>query len=669
MSDAPEPSTRTAMPTDEAPQAASGAGALLATVRTWWPGWRDVACLVFLVTATFHLVMNDGGRPFRPMLPVLVLGVLAVVAAFPTFAGTSKWLRFLALAWALGPLIAFAFADVRAGWVRPVAAWAVAVPAAAATLHVLRRRWGPAAVAGIVGGAVTLAWYQGLLTWWGGGTSQGEPAWLALSWHDQSGALMAVLGVGGFAFTLTRDGWVRALGVLATVAGLSATWLTGSIVSVTAAGLSLLLVVVIAPRREPAKAVAITAAIAVVLAAAAVVALRPVWDSLTMPGSDGQATQPAEEAAIPVAILPTNDLDARIEGWLPAVRMFVATPLTGTGPGSFTWASRPFYPDDATPTARAHNEQFAALGEMGIVGGGAALGLTLAIFWMAFSVVRSPQRHPLAAPAAGVAMLLVLHAALGFDWDYPILLALLAIASGALAWSCTNPPPGQPPSKPPPDAATAGQGQADDLPAPAYRGLTVAVAALAIVLPVVAATGIVMMMQGGLPWSLDGRLVAAVVAASDGDRVVAEEHLSELRTWNPGAPRLEDVEFLVAHGLGELDAVSLATQIEPARSAIPDQLRAGTQLVDDERPDLALELLEDLFPILDQRRAWGVQGQVLEASVLALSAEHRRGGCDAVESALPRSERWLERHGLSPDLIPWDGTDWSDCDRPERQDA
>ena len=68
-------------------------------IRRWWPGWRDATCLALLVTATFHLVFNDGGRPLRSLLPLLAWCAVAVVATFPTLKATPRWLRILALAW------------------------------------------------------------------------------------------------------------------------------------------------------------------------------------------------------------------------------------------------------------------------------------------------------------------------------------------------------------------------------------------------------------------------------------------------------------------------------------------------------------------------------------------------------------------------------------------
>ena len=694
------------------PEAPTRADQLRDLALRWWPGWRDVACVIFLITATFHLVFNDGGRPFRPLLPLLALGVLAIVATLPTLAAAPRWLRLLALAWVAGPLLALAFADVRAGWVRPVAAWAIAVPAALATLHVLRRRWGAAAIAAIVGLALTLSWFEGLLLWWGGGTSRGEPAWLALSWHNQSGTLMAVLGVGGLGVALARTGWQRVIGVIAAVAGLSAAWLSGSRGAVLTAAAAVVVMLVIAARRprdevadtvdaqegsqrasdaartfHPAQATAIVAAVVAVLSVVAVLGLASLWAEAN-PARAGEADGPRGIAAQPITAREQDaagNLRARVGHWEAAVRMFATSPVTGTGPGSYHWSSRQVYPDDTNLTSSAHGEQVEALGELGLVGGGAALAVTFGLAWLVLGALWKPGRHPLEVAAAGTATLLASHAALDFDWDYPILLALFAITAATLVTarvpSSRRPlDPETPPATEAPTGPERPPDTGDDTPAATKTGLpdmstgetalTTLTAIVAIALIVAGTTGIVLQLRGTTPWALDGHIRGAVASAAEGDPRAANDHLDAIRTWNPGAPRLDDVTALTTHALGDLPDEDLAATIDPERSAFADQLQAATQLLHAERPQLALRIVEDARPVIDRRRAWGVTNRVAHASAIELTSRHRLGGCDDVAAAWPDLHTWLEGHGIDPDALLEDPTASPDegepaADRPE----
>ena len=662
------PDTTDATETTE-PAAPTRADQLRDLALRWWPGWRDVACLALILTATSHLVFNDGGRPLRPMLPVLALAAIATIAAFPTLKRTPRWLQFIALAWVAGPLIALAFADVRAGWVRPVAAWAIALPVAVATLHVLRRRWGATAVTVIVGLSLGLAWYNGLLIWVGGGTARGHPAWMSLSWQDQSGALMAVLGVGGVAFALTRTGWPRVVGVVATVAGLSAAWLSGSRATALTAAAAVLIVLAAAARRRFDRAWAITTAIAVAGSVVAVLALAPMWHSVRPPGVE--AAEPPSISTQPIiadgqGVL--GELPDRLGQWEAAVRMFAASPVTGTGPGSYGWSSRPWFPDDANPVNSAHGEQLEALGELGIVGGGAALAVTFGLAWLVLASIRRPGEHHLEVAGAGVATLLVAHAALAFDWDYPLLLALLSITAATLVTARGLTPDLADPDAPQSTATPVSPATADDAASYGAAGLATVTTVVALALIATGVAGIGLVVRNIAPWSLDGRLVAAVASATEGDRAAAEERLTELTTWNPGAPRLVDVEALVAHELGDLSDEALAAAIEPRRSAFPDQLRAAAGLLEADQSQLALQLIDDVRPVLDERRAWGVRTHVAQAGVLALAAHHQHGGCADVEAAWPDLGQWLEEHDLGRGHLPQDAP-WADCDLTPLQDT
>ncbi len=698
-----EPMTEPMAETAEAPTPTP-----LEQLRRRWPGWRrlgeelwrglwrDLLCLAAIAAATGHLVAQDGGRPLRSMLVVLALAAIAIVATFPTVKATPRWLQLLALAWVAGPLISLAFADVRAGWVRPVAAWAIAVPVAFATLHLLRRRWGATAIVAVGGGALALAWFNGMLIWWGGGTSRGEPAWMSLSWHNQSGTLMAVLGVAGLGLALTRTGWPRLIGVVATAAGLSAAWLSGSRGAVLTAGAAVLIVLVIAARRPvegSLRRTGIVGAIAIALTVVAILGLLPLWADAGATMGD-EAARPSGVPSQPITSRSQDaagNLRARFGHWEAAVRMFAASPLTGTGPGSYQWSSRPVYPEDTNLTSSAHGEQLEALGELGLVGGGAALVVTVGLAWLVLAVIRRPGTHHLEVAAAGTVTLLASHAALDFDWDYPVLLALLAIGGAALvaarglgpASSADAPdaqhdsaPDAQHDDTPDPQHAATPDAQHDDTPDPepiprptAGTVLTSAVVGVALVLSAAGATGILLPLRGIMPWGLDARMAGAVAAAEHDDRPAVDERLNALATWNPGAPRLPDIQAITGHLLGDLSDEEFAAAIDPERSAHSDQVRAAAQVLLNGRPDLALGIVDDLRPVLDRRRAWGIRDHVVQAAEVALTAHHELDGCTAVAVAWPDTQDWLEDHNLDaaafaqgPDEPTEADATWRECD-------
>jgi O-antigen ligase len=615
----------------------------LRTLAGYWPGWRDVSCLALLVLSTWYLAGQDGGRPYRAMLPVLAVSVVVMIATYPRLARTPGWFRWLALAWVAGPLIALAFAEVRAGWVRPVAASAIAVPVVLATLQVLWRSWGQTALIVVVGLAGLRAWYWGALVWWAGGGSRGETAWMSLSWHNQSGTLMGALGVGALGIALVRTGWSRALAVIAAALGLSAAWLSASRGAILATGLGLGVAVATRLRRPERAAGTITMVAAMGLAVLVVVSLSAAYaqggvrtvESATIAPVTGRG----EDAA--------GNLRARIGHWEAAARMFAGAPLTGTGPGSYRWSSVPVYPDDTNLTASAHNEPLEVLGEQGLLGGGAAvLAAYLGLAWLTLAVIRRSGRVEIELAAAATVVVLATHALTDFDWDYSILLAVLAIAGATLIHSQT----------------AIGDDGGVDAACPASRHPSaVAVVLLAAGVAVLSIGGVWFQTTRTVSWELDGRLRTALLAAAEGDMTAADGSLAVVRTWNPGAPRLEATEHLIAHATGRVDDEALARAVDPAAWVMADQLLAASHLTDAGRSELAQDVLASVRPLIEARRAWGVEGRAEELVAISLSLAWYEGGCAAATTAWAAEQGWLEDHAGSDVTLVTDGQPWADC--------
>lgn len=137
------------------------------------------------------------------------------------------------------------------------------------------------------------AWYLGALSWWGG--ALGRTRWLALSFENQSGPLMAAVGLVGGAIAVAQRGWVRWVGVALAAGGLSGAWLSGSRGTVVLLVPVLVLVAVAAGRQEGLRATAVGVTASLVAALLVTVALT------SLPGSATAGTTAADRASGPPA--------------------------------------------------------------------------------------------------------------------------------------------------------------------------------------------------------------------------------------------------------------------------------------------------------------------------------------------------------------------------------
>jgi hypothetical protein len=604
----------------------------LRTLAAYWPGWRDATCLLLLVLSTWYLAGQDGGRPYRAMLPVLAASVLVMIATYPLLTRTPGRLRWLALAWVAGALIALAFAEVRAGWVRPVAVTAIAVPVVLATLQILRRPWGQTALIAIVGLAGLRAWYWGALVWWAGGGSRGETAWMSLSWHNQSGTLMGALGVGSLGMALVRTGWPRIVATVAAALGLSAAWLSSSRGAILATGLGLVVVVAARARRPDRSTAALALAATLALAVLAVAGLGALYAQGGLRTDEGATLAPVTERGMDAG----SNLRARAGHWKAASRMFVGAPLTGTGPGSYRWSSVPVYPDDANLTASAHNEPLEVLAEQGLLGGGAAVvAAYFGLAWLTLGAIRRAGRLETEISAAATATILSVHAVVDFDWAYPLLFALLVVAAAVLMSSRDG------------FLETSGSTTPDSVSESGTDFLSAGVFSTTCLLLAVSLSGSVVpaFSSSSPPWELDGRMLRANTVAATGDLVVAEEELATIRFWNPGAPRLPAVQLLLAHATGRYPAADLTSSIDPDTWRLGDQLQAVHQLLDAGHPEMASQVLTQVKPVIDRRRAWGVEAQAEEYASLTLTSAWMLDGCSEAEAVWPALRDWLSTFG------------------------
>lgn len=600
----------------------------------WPPRLGDIASVVLLLVATVHLVAHNGGRAAGDMVWVLAVAAGGVVFLVPSLCRESRGLSLFLVAGCIAPLIALAFAEIRAGAVRPLAAAALASAVVVATLHLWRRPWGPVALGSILALTAARSWYLTFLAWWG--SAQGRPTWMALSWHNQSGTLMGALGVAAAAAvavlysrpTINPNSRRNAPGrgavgvvVLAAIvlagATLAGAWLSGSRGAVIATGMGLFALIVALVRGGEIRRAA-PALIGVALAA--IVTLAGLE---AMVQSDaGQPLTTRDQSAV-------GNLSERMGYWQAAVGMAGSRPLTGWGPGSYRWASLPHYPGDTGLTASAHNEYLEAVGETGLIGAAPVwfAAITLAIL-AALVMVRKPRsavpsarRAGAVAAVAGVAVL-GLHAGLDFDWDYPVLMALLAMG-GAVLWVEHAPPSRQTP-----------------------WALAIAAGGSMLLLLGVSIAGTAMETAGRAPWELRPALAGALTAVDAGDVQAARSYIATAETWNPGAPPVPIARAMVEHHAGTIGDSALAAIVDPTTTIHADQILIARQLLEAGNARATREIVDSLALVLETRRRWKVQPTVAAVAELWLRTEAVLEGCSAAEGSAERLSRWAESFGV-----------------------
>lgn len=584
--------------------------------------------------ATVHLVANNGGRSAGDMFWVLVVAGASVPLLIPALQRTSYFVVWLVAGWAVAFLLSLVFAEIRAGAVRPLTAVALAPVVAIAAIHMWMRPWGPAALGGILAIAAARSWYLTFLAWWGG--AMGRPTWLALSWHNQSGTLMGALGVAAAATAaaLQSDSTAqvrarRAVQVTAIViagATLAGAWLSGSRGALVATGLGLLVVIIALARGQELRAA--MPALAGVLLVTVVVAgaLEGMVQS-----EAGQPLTTRDQTA-------SHNMSARFGYWRAATGMALSRPLTGWGPGSYRWASVPFYPDHVTLTSSAHNEYIEILAEGGLIGALPVwLAAIAAALLAAHVVLRGPIRENSTGRRAGLlagaaaAVVLGSHAAIDFDWDYPLLLALFATA-GAVLW------------------AESAQRSGTVAAGPRRIALApVLIASISLLLLMGAAiAGAALVRQGDVRWDLNAPLSRAVAAVKAGDVTVAREHLAGIRAWNPGAPPLPILAAIVDHQAGEISDTSLVAAIDPRATFHSDQLLIAYRLYESGNVAAARGVVERLTPVLEARRRWGVGSHAIQVATIKLATEGMLEGCAAAVALAPSVVEWVNQFGVPP---------------------
>lgn len=605
----------------------------------------------------WRLVGTDGGR-WSIDLPVTLL--LAAVVAGAAIAGlrqAPRLLAWLATSTLAGVLIAAVNAGILAGWVRATATLVIGVAAGLGAVVVWSRRWGPAVAGTVLVILGVRAWYLGALSWWGG--ARGRTRFLALSFENQSGPLLAAVGLVGVGMAVAQQGWRRGVGVGVTAVGLAGAWLSGSRATVVLLVPVLVLVAAVAWRQDGARRTVVGIGSSLAAMVVAVAAFTLPWAAAVDAGHDAAAVQTPglSDRLGSMVVNPstsTASLNARFGYWRAAVEVWRADPLTGAGPGSFRWAAAPYWPDDVELTATPHNEYLGALADRGLIGGLPLLVTAVAIGWLALVPLRPRWRPPQGLPAGrraarlgaiGAAALLGSHAGVDFDFDYPLLTAALAIAGAVLVVELT------------PDRHGTLISHKTTGPREAGTVLAVTTAAVVTAAAVVTVFGARMEIDAGpAVWNLAAARSSTIAAIIDDDLDAAREHLDALDRFNPAAWSLPALEAVLAHAEGELTDVELRAAVSPRGTAMADQTVAAERLLAAGAAPLALDVLDELRPVVAVRPLWGVETRAAEITLLSLEATAQQASsaaaCDAVLQRWRTVEQdWLAATGAPPELV------------------
>lgn len=572
-----------------------------------WLG--DALAIVVLVGALGYLARFDGGFPTEvgSLARVGLVALLAVGVAAAEAGRLPRPARVLLAAWGLGLLASLALGADRSSFEHPLLTYAALPIVALLARRLWGRSWGPPAVAAVLAGSFLWYWQEAFFAWWGWRMAGRPDAhWAALSWHNQSGMLMGAYGLCFLGSALLARRRIAHPAAVLTGMALGAAWLSGSRGAIAATALGVTVVVLVA-RREGWKRLGTRMAGAGILTALVVGGLLAMG-----PGS------PAHPVAIRQEPAP-EALRLRLDHMAAGLGMFTARPLTGHGPGSYRRTAPGFASPQVHLTAAAHSEPVEALAEGGLAFGGPFLvllggsGLLLLAAVRRGSPGRSTEglRQPLAAGMAGAAAGLGIHMALDFDWMYPVLAFLLAVAMVGVEGSWSG---------------WTSRGSVRGWGAVVPGGLALLVAVGAVWLP------------GTPPWQPVPRLQKALELSAQGSHAEGLDEIEGALAWNPGNASLQVGGALVRYRARLVSAAEVEDSLRPGRTGPAlYNLAARVLLEGGDRTEAArvLERVVELYPRLHESRR--PPSVVAETWVLRIRTEWEATGCDSARRLAARA--------------------------------
>lgn len=384
----------------------------------------DAAIGAVLVSWATWLTWGTGGRePYRLSIHALVIAI-AVVSVRP-------WRvlppTVMALGTGLGAAAFLVTATAPTGWAGAddAASYAIAGQTFLVVAAWARDDGRRMAVLGAVIGAAGLEFAQGWLAWWGSATPT-VPFQGTFFWHNQAGIFLAAGAVTSWA---TIAYGARPLSTLAWVAGpLAGAGVLFSTSRGSQMGLGVSAAVLAGACLLGSDTLRRLARLGGVLLATGAVSVV-----LTGPPFFAHRTSPTAATAVRGA---HEDLSGnghqRLEDWRRAWEVFKHWPLSGAGFHSYSSASGLVTDNrDHVQTAFAHNGFLQSLSDGGLLLSLPFWGACVLLAVVAARRLPAAARRRDAAQVGGAVLLLLLlcHSGMDFDWSYPALLILAAVAA------------------------------------------------------------------------------------------------------------------------------------------------------------------------------------------------------------------------------------------------
>lgn len=557
----------------------------------------DAVGLAYLAAVLVVTVLFDGGLDAGGLLLLGGTALLAVPVVLLEVARATRPTRILLLMWGLGIVVSVAFAVHRAGMTEAILTYALPPVAFLVAIRLRRRPWGASVLVGVIAASSVVYGGQAFLRWLGPPLEHMRSNWLAVSWHNPTGALMGSFAVLALALSVRHRPRLAVPAAVWSALSLAGLWLTGSRGAMIATVLGLA-VAAVASRDAGWRRIATTGAGVLVGATVAVALLLQLGGLRTSIGDEPEAAAAAEaEPVTPrlVRIEPNaaHNLRARFAHMDAGLSLFSQHPVTGAGMGAYGDLGNRLASPGLNLTLSAHNEFVEALAE-----GGLLFGLTFLTSGAAagFVAVRRtweldrPEAAPvsgLAAGAAGVTVLLLVHTAVDIDWRYPVIPALLATVV-AILW----------------DRRTT-----------VTRSWTAGLAAVPLVLAL--ALGVTAAAAEGwartarasdgrdlavpaAPWDLHRRVQAARTLASGGDLSGAWEVLAPAERWNATSPDIDVMQDVIAYRAGDLTASELTSGLGGQRTGASTYVLVGEALLDGGHLSAASTAIEEGFALTSE---------------------------------------------------------------------
>lgn len=557
----------------------------------------DAIAVAYLAVVLVVTVLFDGGLDAGGLLLLGGTALLTVPVVLLEAARTTRPIRILLLMWGLGIVVSVAFAVHRVDMTEAILTYALPPVAFLVAIRLGRRPWGDSVLVGVIAASWVVYGGQAFLRWLGPPLEHMRSNWLAVSWHNPTGALMGSFAVLALALSVRhRPRWAVPAAVWSALS-LAGLWLTGSRGAMIATVLGLV-VAAVASRDAGWRRIATTGA-GVLVGATVVVALLLQLGGLRTSIGDqpGAAAAGEAEPVTPrlVRIEPNaaHNLRTRFAHMDAGLSLFSQHPVTGAGMGAYGQLGNRLASPGANLTLSAHNEFVEALAEGGLLFGltflmsGAAAGFVAVRRAWEVERLEAARVSGLAAGAAGVAVLLLVHTAVDIDWRYPVIPALLATVV-AILW----------------DRRTTETGSWT-------AGLAAVPLVLALALGVTAAA-----VEGSArtarvsdgsdlavpaaPWDLHRRVQAARTLARDGDLSGARDVLAPAARWNAKSPEIDVMQDVIAYRAGDLTASQLTSGLGGQRTGAATYVLVGEALLDDGHLSAASTVIEEGFALTSE---------------------------------------------------------------------